>query len=183
MGNTSPHVEMTVPDLLAEADRLADDGQGLDAIRRLTEANRSRREPQVEERLVMLRHDVFPSLPRRPVETLAPEVVREEPNGALAPTDRPDLDVATLRRELARHGCVLVRGLIPPERAEAMARGIDRALEAFDGCEASGVAGRRHPGTSPSHPRALASSPGGGGVGCGPAAGCGRPTRPACCSS
>jgi hypothetical protein len=139
MGNTSPHVEMTVPDLLAEADRLADDGQGLDAIRQLSEANRSRREPQVEERLVMLRHDVFPSLPRRPVETLAPEVVREEPNGALAPTDRPDLDVATLRRELSHHGCALVRGLIPPERAEAMARGIDRALEAFDGCEASGA--------------------------------------------
>jgi hypothetical protein len=138
MGNTSPHVEMTVPDLLAEADRLASDGQGLDAIRHLSEANRARREPQVEERLVMLRHDVFASLPRRPPETLAPEVVREEPTATLAPTDPRDLDVATLRRELSHHGCVLVRGLIPPERAEAMARGIDRALEAFDGCEASG---------------------------------------------
>jgi hypothetical protein len=33
---------------------------------------------------------------------------------------------------------VLLRGLIPPERAAALARGIDRALGAFDGCEASG---------------------------------------------
>jgi hypothetical protein len=138
MGNTSSHVEMTVPDLLAEADRLANDGHGLDAIRQLSEANRARREPQVEERLVMLRHDVFASLPRRPPESLAPEVVREEPAGTLAPTDPHDLDVARLRRELSHHGCVLVRGLIPPERAEAMARGIDRALDAFDGCEAAG---------------------------------------------
>lgn len=138
MGNTSPYLEMTVPDLLAEADRLANEGQGLDAIRRLTEADRARSEPQIEERLVMLRHDVFASLPRRPPETLPPEVVREDPNGPLAPTDPRDLDVTTLRRQLARHGCLLVRGLIPPERAEAMARGIDRALDAFDGCEATG---------------------------------------------
>jgi hypothetical protein len=138
MGNTSPHLEMTVPNLLGEANRLAGQGQGLDAIRLLTEANRGRRDAQLEERLVMLRHDVFGSLARRPPEALSPEVVREEPGGLLAPTDPRDLSVATLRRGLARHGCVLVRGLIPPERAEAFARGIDRALEAFDGCEASG---------------------------------------------
>jgi hypothetical protein len=138
MGNTSPHLEMVVPDLLAEADRLVDDGLGLDAIQRLTEANRVRRDAQVEERLVMLRHDEFASLPRRSLEALPPEVVRREPGAPLAATDPGDLTLATLRRALARHGCVLVRGLIPPERAEALARGIDRALEAFDGCEASG---------------------------------------------
>jgi hypothetical protein len=138
MGNTSPHLEMAVPDLLAEADRLMDDGQGLDAIRRLTASNRTRRDTLVEERLVTLRHEVFPTLPRRSREALAPEVVREQPGAPLAPTDPRELTVATLRRGLARHGCVLVRGLIPPERAEALARGIDRALDAFDGCEASG---------------------------------------------
>jgi Phytanoyl-CoA dioxygenase (PhyH) len=138
MGNTSPHLEMAVPDLLAEANRLADDGQALDAIRRLTEANRVHGDAELEERLVTLRHDVFPSLPRRSPEELTPEVVREEADGRLAATDLDDLTVATLRQELARHGCVLVRGLIPPGRAEALARGIDRALEAFDGCEASG---------------------------------------------
>jgi Phytanoyl-CoA dioxygenase (PhyH) len=138
MGNTSPHLEMAVPDLLADADRLVHDGHGLDAIRRLTEANRGGRDPQVEERLVTLRHEVFPSLPRRPMEALLPEVVREEPVGPLDETDPSALSAATLRRKIARHGCVLVRGLILPERAQALARGIDRALEAFDGCEASG---------------------------------------------
>jgi hypothetical protein len=138
MGNTTPHLEMAVPDLLADADRLARDGHGLDAIRQLTEANRARREPRIEERLVTLRHEVFPSLPRRPPDALPPEVVRDEAAGSLEETSPADLDFATLRQKLARHGCVLVRGLIAPERAEAMARGIDRALEAFDGCEASG---------------------------------------------
>jgi hypothetical protein len=138
MGNTSPHLDMAVPDLLAEADRLADGGQGLDAIQRLTKANRVRRDAKVEERLVMLRHDVFASLPRRPPEALPPEVGREEPGAPLSPTDPGDLTVATLRRQLARQGCVLVRGLVSPERADAMARGIDRALGAFDGCEESG---------------------------------------------
>jgi hypothetical protein len=138
MGNTSPHLEMAVPDLLAEANRLADDRRGLEAIRRLTEANRAQRDAQIEERLVTLRYDVFPSLPRRSPDELSPEVVRESTGEPLTATATQDLDLTTLRRGLARHGCVLVRGLIPPERAEVMARGIDRALDAFDGCEASG---------------------------------------------
>jgi hypothetical protein len=52
--------------------------------------------------------------------------------------DIRDLDLARLRRGLAQHGCLWVRGLIAPERAEALARGIDRALAAFDECEATG---------------------------------------------
>jgi Phytanoyl-CoA dioxygenase (PhyH) len=140
MGNTSPHLEMAVADLLAEANRLADNGRGLEAIQRLTEANRAQRDAQIEARLVMLRHEVFPSLPRRSPDELPPEIVGEGFGEPFTPTDPRDLDLATLRRELARHGCVLVRGLIPPERAEALARGIDRALGAFDGCEASGAA-------------------------------------------
>jgi hypothetical protein len=138
MGNSTPHLEMAVPDLLADADRLANVGQGVEAIQRLTEANRVRRDPQIEERLVTLRHDVFPALPRRSSDALAPEIVRDEAAGALDETAPTDLSVTTLRQKVARHGCVLVRGLIPPERAEALARGIDRALDAFDGCEASG---------------------------------------------
>jgi hypothetical protein len=63
--------------------------------------------------------------------------VGEEAAGPLDATSPSELCLASLRDQLARHGCVLVRGLIPPERAEALARGIDRALEAFDACEAS----------------------------------------------
>jgi hypothetical protein len=138
MGETSPQLEMIVEDLLANADRLAGEGRGLDAIRLLTAANRARHDPAVEERLVTLRHEVFSSLPRQSGDVLPPEVVREEPEATLTPTDPSDLTVATLRRGLAQHGCVLLRGLISPGRAEELALGIDRALDAFDSCEAAG---------------------------------------------
>ena len=138
MGETAPHLEMAVEGLLADADRLVRDGQGVGAIRLLTEANRSRPDPRIEERLVTLRHGAFPSVPRRSAETLPPEVTPEEPVAPLAATDPNDLTVATLRQQIAQHGCVLVRGLISPSRAEALARGIDRALETFDACEAAG---------------------------------------------
>jgi Phytanoyl-CoA dioxygenase (PhyH) len=138
MGHSTPHLDLAVNDLLAEADRLAHDGRGLDAIERLTTANRSGRDDRIERHLVMLRHDVFPSLRRLSPGELIPDVVRAEAQAPLSATNPGDLDVATLRRGLAHHGCVLVRSLISPERADAFARGIDRALDAFDGCEASG---------------------------------------------
>jgi hypothetical protein len=67
-------------------------------------------------------------------------VVREEHGAPLTATDLRDLDLATLRCGLARHGCVWVRELIPPDRAAALARGVDRALDAFDECESTGAA-------------------------------------------
>lgn len=123
-----------VDGLLAEADRLAGAGHGLQAIELLTEANRPRRDAALEQRLVGLRHEVFATLPRRPPAEAHVEVEPEEPPGPLAPTKPDDLTVDALRRGLAQHGCVLVRGLIPPERADALARGIDRALDAYDAC-------------------------------------------------
>jgi hypothetical protein len=137
MGDTSPQQETELADPMADAARLADDGQVLEAIRLLTDANRMRRDPRIEERLVTLRHDAFTSLRRHPTTDPPAEVLAEEPDGPLAPTDPHDLTVAALRRGLAQHGCVLVRGLIPTRRAEALARGIDQALDAFDCCAAA----------------------------------------------
>jgi hypothetical protein len=134
MGNTSPQLEIDGGGPLAAATALVRDGRGPDAVRLLTEANRARRDPQVEERLVTLRHEVFRSLPRRPAAALPTEVVAEHPTAPLAATDPGNLTPTTLRRGLAQHGCVFVRGLISERRAEALARGIDRALDAFDEC-------------------------------------------------
>jgi hypothetical protein len=136
MGDSSADLESNVLKGLADANGLVRDGRAMDAIRLLTEANRVHRHPQIEEQLVAMRHEVFAS----PDETPEPPPVEIRPEHTvlpLAPTDPRELDVATLRRGLARHGCVLVRGLIPPERAEMLARGIDRALDAFDTCMAA----------------------------------------------
>jgi hypothetical protein len=143
MGET--HLEIDVAGVLADAARLARGGHGVEAIRQLTEANRAQRDPALEERLVTLRHEVFASLHRQPVEALPAEVVAAEPEEPFTATDPGDLTVTTLRRGLAHHGCVLVRGLIPPDRAEALAQGVDRALEAFDTC----AAGSGHTAESP----------------------------------
>ena len=174
--------DMAVPDLLAEADRLAHEGRGLEAIRQLTHAKRAR-DAQVEERLVTLRHEVFATLARRSPAALPPKVVREEHAAPFTGTDPRDLDLARLHRGLAHHGCVWVRGLIPPERAGALARGIDRALGAFDKCEATG-ADAESPWYVPFRtPDAGRFAWRRRGWACARAAACWRPTRPACCSS
>jgi Phytanoyl-CoA dioxygenase (PhyH) len=136
MGDSSPDLDHDVASALADADALVRDGRGSEAIRLLTEANRVHRHPQTEERLVALRQEAFPSWSESAGQP--PEEIVPEPNWLpLAPTDPRELDVAALRRGLARHGCLLVPGLITPERAEALARGVDRALDAFDTCTAA----------------------------------------------
>jgi hypothetical protein len=137
MGNTPQHLEIDVADLLARAPDMVREGRGFEAVRVFTEANRTHRDPRIEERLVTLRHEVYPSLRRQPPANLPAEVRAEHLVHPFGPTEPDDLSVATLRGGLARHGCVLVRGLIPPARATAMARGIDEALDAFDTCAAT----------------------------------------------
>jgi hypothetical protein len=128
------HPESEVGGLLAEADQLAAAGHGLQAIDLLTGANRACRDAALEQRLVALRHQAFATLPGRPGAEGPAEVEPAAPHGPLQATRPDDLTVPALRDGLAHHGCVLVRGLIPPERAEALAGGVDRALDAFDAC-------------------------------------------------
>jgi hypothetical protein len=136
MGDSSRDLDHDVANALADAAAVLADGRRSEAIRLLTETNRLDRHPQIEERLVALRHEAFPSL-SEPVGPRPEEIVPEPIGLPLAPTDPRELDVAALRRGLAQHGCVLVRGLIPPERAAMLASGIDRALDAFDTCVAA----------------------------------------------
>ena len=51
------HLEIDVPAVLAEADRLAADGQGDEAVHLLTRATRAQSDPSIEARLVTLRHE------------------------------------------------------------------------------------------------------------------------------
>ncbi len=118
---------------LADADDLVARGRPVEAIRLLTEANRRHRDPVVEARLVDLRHRAFDAIGRRPARRPNPSPRHRDPSARSA-HDRRRPRLATVR-EMASQGCVLVRGLIPPERAEQLARGIDRALAGFDADE------------------------------------------------
>ena len=154
MNDAGSPLPIDVEDPLSHADRLLADGKGLEAIELLTQANRARRDRLIEERLVTLRHEVFAFLPGRSPPSPPIEVVAQEPEAPLGATDPRHLTVATLRRGLAQHGCVLVRGLVPAGRAEALARGIDRALEAFDRCATGTGPAAAPPWYVPFSPRA-----------------------------
>jgi hypothetical protein len=127
---------MTLPnEAVAGARTLVADGRPVDAIRLLTEANRVARSDALEKLLVEMRHESFATLDRRPPVPVPDKIVADptyDARGALPELRPADLTVATLREGLSRHGCVLVRGLVPPERVDALVAGIDRALDACD---------------------------------------------------
>jgi hypothetical protein len=128
------------------ASGLERDGRLVEAIRLLTEHNRVEREGEVEERLVRLRHEAFATLDHRPPASVpAPITATPGEPGPLTELTPSDVDLDALWEGLARHGCVLVRGLVTRERAEQLAAGIDRALAAFD----AGLDGAPPSATSP----------------------------------
>ena len=100
-----------------------------------------------------------------------------------APGDsaRTSLTVATLRQDRAP-GCVLVKELIPNDRAESLAAGIDRAACAFDAAAEGTPARETSPWYLPFTPRRASTGSAAGATGCGRAAACGRSTHRACCS-
>jgi hypothetical protein len=131
---------VTASDALATAERLQSEGRMTDAIGVLTEAGRQDPSPAVERTLVKLRHDAF--APRTPAPDLAPAVTAVTDAPGPLPELRPDqLDIDALRSGMERHGCVLIRGLLPPDVVATLKDGIDAAFAAFDaGVEGAPVA-------------------------------------------
>ena len=119
----------------------------------LTEANRHARDPQVEERLVMLRHTAFDALEHhRPVNLPAAITATGGAGAPLRGVPVAELTPEALRAGLAQHGCVWVRGLIAPSRAEHLARGVDRALDGFDASESGAPTSTTSPWYAPFSP-------------------------------
>jgi hypothetical protein len=113
----------------------------LDALMR---ANRERPSPENERELVKARNQAFAELDLEgadPIERRLPEVP-----GGTAPLDEmglaaisaADLSPEAIADGVLRHGCLLVRGLVPPERTEKLVAGIDRVFEGRD-AHASGA--------------------------------------------
>jgi hypothetical protein len=119
---------------LSKADALVAEDRSRDAIDLLTGANRRQRNAKIEQRLVRLRHAAFAHIDQsRGLETWPPVV-----EDLFPATDRPpevgaaDLTPDTLRSGVLRHGCLLVRNLVPPPKVAALVDAIDRALEGYD---------------------------------------------------
>ena len=129
-------VEIAVSDgvehLIERADVLVAEGHVREAIDVLREANRRERSPAIDRALVRIRRDGCSSLPQ-PVPPVGWQpVVATVGDGEVFEIGPDELNLDSFRTGLARSGCVLVRGLVPPERVATMVAGIDAALGAYD---------------------------------------------------
>ncbi|MBV9921416.1 MAG: phytanoyl-CoA dioxygenase family protein [Pseudonocardia sp.] len=119
--------------LLTRADALRRDGALVELVDVLTSANRIHPTPEIERELVDVRHraaaaTVAPTAPDHQPLRLVPS----GPDGSLPRVERAAMTVDAVRAGLSRAGCVLIPGLIPPGRVDALVAGIDRAFAAFD---------------------------------------------------
>jgi phytanoyl-CoA dioxygenase PhyH len=122
---------------LALGDALERDGQLLAALDALVEANRMRRHPALERRIVRLRLRAFGQLDRSLTPAWPPVVPEDEPGTPEGPpvVQADDLNVALLRNGILRHGSVWVRGLVPKSRVARLRHAMDKVFEAHDAVE------------------------------------------------
>ena len=134
-------------DIFAAADALTGQGRFLDAIDLLSSANRSRREPEIERRLVRVRHAAFDELVAQSSPGPMPDAAGDPlPLVEGIPTVEPSqLTPGRLHRAIATAGCLLVRELITPTHVERLVHDIDRAIEGYD----AHAAGTPPSGTTP----------------------------------
>jgi len=115
------------------ADALETNGTLLDAVDALSQANRRSNDPDIERKLVRLRHEAFAEVDRSSNPKVSPPVTRGDQEGSVPPViDAGALTPELLRMAIVDHGSLHVRRAIPEEHADHLVQGIDRALEAAE---------------------------------------------------
>jgi hypothetical protein len=105
-------------------------------IEELVAASRERRDPQLERRLVRARYEAYAELDgTAPAPPPEPEERDLEPVEGIPAVEAAELSPGVLRHAILDSGCLLVRGLLPPEEAERLIGGIDRTLAAREAHE------------------------------------------------
>jgi phytanoyl-CoA dioxygenase PhyH len=119
---------------LAAADALAQDGRFLEAVELLSEANRRRRDAEIETRLVRLRNQAYDELDRSLTEAPWPEEPPRprDAGDELPAVSRDELTPEQVRDQILRYGCAYVPGLVPAHRADQLVDGITRAFDVAD---------------------------------------------------
>jgi hypothetical protein len=120
----------SVEGAIALADGIAAQGNVVDAINLLTDGNRLIRSPEIEARLVRLRHDAFASIDCSGGREQWPPDYAD----IFADVDGiPEVDAEHLSAEavgagILHHGSLIVRDLLGPEQVEQMVESMDRAF-------------------------------------------------------
>lgn len=117
--------------VLADARARSDAGDLRGAIALLSEANRAARHADLERSLVALRRAGGAAV-ELGAGGRVPAVEAQPSDGRVVEVDAADLSVDAVREGFGRCGCLLVRGLLLPEHAAALASGIDAALHEHD---------------------------------------------------
>lgn len=122
---------------LERAEEMLAQGGTLEAIEILTAANRRQSSATLERALVRARYEGCASLPAPTAPVGWVPVLSDGGAGGLVEVAAADLTAEVVRAGFAQSGCVLVRGLVSPERVAPLVAGIDASFEAFDVYDAS----------------------------------------------
>lgn len=133
---SQPAVRDGVAGAVQRAEALEAEGDVRQAIDILTRANRLDPDPQYDRALVRVRRGGCRWLTPPDVPGGRQPVVASQPGDGVFEVAAAELSVSSLREGLSQSGCVLVRGIISPDRAAHLAAGIDTALAAYDAAEA-----------------------------------------------
>lgn len=120
---------------IEDAEGLAGKGRALEAVELLVEANRRGPDAGIEARLVKLRNRAFAELgdPGSCFAEPAPiEPGDDQADDGLPAVAAGKLSPAIIRGALLSHGCLIVRGLVAPDRAAELQAGIDRVFAGRD---------------------------------------------------
>ena len=121
-----------VSETIARAAALATAGDAHAAIDVLTRANRVQRDPELERALVGVRRAGAQGVALRADGDRRPPLIAEAGDGTIAEVPAGDLSIEAIRSGFSACGCLLVRGLVSPDRATQLAAGLDAALAAYD---------------------------------------------------
>jgi ectoine hydroxylase-related dioxygenase (phytanoyl-CoA dioxygenase family) len=125
-----------------------------DEVASLTIRNKSTRDAEVEERLLRLRHEAYFDLHAAPRAVWPPVFSDPFPGVEGRP---PEITSAELTTEVAggaiqHHGCLLVRGLMSPERVARLVDDTDRAFRAREDALEGAPVSRTRPWYVPFEP-------------------------------
>jgi hypothetical protein len=126
----------------------------LGQIENLTNANRQVPDAETEEELVRLRLEAVGQLDRTPGFASWPPVVPDRFPGVVSPPEvtRDGLTLDSVRSGIFRHGSLLVRGLIGPDRVQRLVEDIDRAFAGYEARVAGAPISKTEPWFVPFNP-------------------------------
>jgi hypothetical protein len=112
------------------------------ALDELARSNREHRDPDLDRRILRLRHRAGMRLVgdgNRDANWAEADYESLPDAGSIPEVSLAELTPEVLRAGILRDGCVLVRGAVPPHEAEALAGGIESALRAREDGSANGA--------------------------------------------